>query len=1084
MRRKFVWSVTWYSALARAILQFAKLACALALLVAFSSTVGAFDGESRAVISLNGHNFTLPDGFDIELAAALPLVNRPITADFDEEGRLYVSDSSGSNDKVQQQLEEKPHRVLRLEDTDGDGRFDRSIVFADKLMFPEGTMWYDGSLYVAAPPSIWKLTDTDGDGVADRREEWFQGKTLTGCANDLHGPYLGPDGWIYWCKGAFAEQTYERPGRPPLVTKASHIFRCRPDGSQIEPVMTGGMDNPVDVVFTPGGERIFTTTFLVHPGGGLRDGLIHAVYGGVYGKVHTVLDGHPRTSPEVMPVLAHLGPAAPCGLTRYESDVFGDEYQDNLFASLFNMQKVTRHVLTEDGATFSSRNEDFVVSDNRDFHPTDVLEDADGSLLIVDTGGWYKLCCPTSQLVKPDIVGAIYRVRPRHSSSRKAFSRHVKAPNDGADNPRGRQLEWAKASVAELVGRLDSHWPAVRRRAIQELARRGASAVDVLDEIINARDPNEIVPRQSVAAVWTLVRIGDPHAREALRRALKHQNDNVCLAAIHSLSVLRDQKALPQLLLFLSDESPANRRAAAEAIGRLGDSAAVGPLLDALDHMPSAPGAPGVRVLEHSFIYALIEIGDAKATAAGLENKDPAVRRAALTALDQMPDGQTTAEMVTPFLSAGDAELRRTAGWIVGRHPEWADALADYLRERLADEELTPDGRAELANQLGTFAQSTKIQDLLAGRLLDKQSSANERRTVLAAMGHSSLKETPVAWISALAQALDGDEKSLITDAIATVRTLPIAKPAAAPLKAALTSFASRPGLDDAQRLAALAAVPGGLDNIASPTFDLLIDQLDPEAPASSRAAAVEIISKAKLASEQLLVVATKLASVGPLELDRLLAAFEQSTDTDVGLKVIAALNDPTVVALLRVETLKPRLAKYPPAVQAEAETLYARLSAELAEQRARLDEMAESLPPGDVRRGQAIFNSTKAACATCHAIGYLGGRLGPDLTRIGQVRQQRDLLESIVFPSASFVRSYEPVAIVTADGLTYNGLLRKDAADEVVLVKSPTEEIHIVRENIEDMRPGSVSIMPQGLDKQLTQQELADLVAFLQGCK
>ena len=105
-------------------------------------------------------------------------------------------------------------------------------------------MWFDGSLYVAAPPSIWKLTDTDDDGVADRREEWFQGKTLTGCANDLHGPYLGPDGWIYWTKGAFAEQTYERPGKAPLVTRASHIFRRRPGHTAIEPVMTGGMDNP------------------------------------------------------------------------------------------------------------------------------------------------------------------------------------------------------------------------------------------------------------------------------------------------------------------------------------------------------------------------------------------------------------------------------------------------------------------------------------------------------------------------------------------------------------------------------------------------------------------------------------------------------------------------------------------------------------------------------------------------------------------------------------------------------------------------------------------------------------------------
>ena len=136
---------------------------------------------------------------------------------------------------------------MRLEDTNGDGRFDKSIVFADRMMFPEGALWYDGSLYVSAPPSIWKLTDTNGDGVADQREEWFEGKTLTNCANDLHGPYLGPDGWIYWCKGAFAEQTHPREGKPPLVTRASHIFRRKPGSAFAEPVMVGGMDNPVDV---------------------------------------------------------------------------------------------------------------------------------------------------------------------------------------------------------------------------------------------------------------------------------------------------------------------------------------------------------------------------------------------------------------------------------------------------------------------------------------------------------------------------------------------------------------------------------------------------------------------------------------------------------------------------------------------------------------------------------------------------------------------------------------------------------------------------------------------------------------------
>ena len=190
---------------------------------------------------------SVPPGFELEVAAGPPLVKRPIVIDIDEQGRLYVAESSGSNANVKVQLEERPHSILRLEDTDGDGRYDRRTVFADKMMFPEGVLWHDGSVYVAAPPSIWKLTDTDDDGVADRREEWFNGKTLTNCANDLHGPYAGPDGLIYWCKGAFAEQTYERPGRPPFVTRASHIFRRRAEGGLIEPVLTGGMDNPVEV---------------------------------------------------------------------------------------------------------------------------------------------------------------------------------------------------------------------------------------------------------------------------------------------------------------------------------------------------------------------------------------------------------------------------------------------------------------------------------------------------------------------------------------------------------------------------------------------------------------------------------------------------------------------------------------------------------------------------------------------------------------------------------------------------------------------------------------------------------------------
>jgi putative heme-binding domain-containing protein len=141
----------------------------------------------------------------------------------------------------------------------------------------------------------------------------------------------------------------------------------------------------------------------------------------------------------------------------------------------------------------------------------------------------------------------------------------------------------------------------------------------------------------------------------------------------------------------------------------------------------------------------------------------------------------------------------------------------------------------------------------------------------------------------------------------------------------------------------------------------------------------------------------------------------------------------------LRVETLKPRLAKFGAPVRKQAEELYAPLDVDAAKQKARLDELLAGLKGGDVRRGQAVFNSPKAACSSCHAIGYLGGRVGPDLTHIGTIRGERDVPESIVFPSASFVRSYEPVLVTTKSGRTYNGLVRKDAPEEVVLATGPT---------------------------------------------
>jgi putative membrane-bound dehydrogenase-like protein len=1027
------------------------------LYIACALSASAADTPKSATrsIQLNGHNFTLPDGFTIELVAGPPLVDRPIVADFDEQGRLYVADSSGSNEKVEVQLAKKPHRIVRLEDSDGDGRFDKSSVFADRMMFPEGTMWYRGSLYVAAPPSIWKLTDTNDDGVADERVEWFAGKTLTGCANDLHGPYLGRDGWIYWAKGAFAKQTYQRPGKPPLVTRASHIFRARPDGSGIEPVMTGGMDNPVDVVFTPKGERIFSCTFLQNPGGGRRDGLIHAIYGGIYGKDHDVIREHVWTSPDLMPVLSHLGPAAPCGLALAESKSLGAQYEHNLYTALFNLRKITRHVLEANGATYRTRDEDFVVSDNLDFHPTDVLEDADGSLLIVDTGGWYKLCCPTSQLDKPDVLGAIYRVR-RQQPTR-------------IDDPRGRKLNWSKLSAEELAALLEDDRPAVQRRAIETLVDRGEQAIAALDQSLSESASSGA--RRNV--VWTATRI--EAAGEVARKAFADRDPTVRQTAAHAAAARGDRQAVQSLIKMLAEDAPHSRRDAAEALGRIGDLAAVPALLACL-------AKPCDRPLEHSLTYALIELSDEPPLMAALKSDNARVRRAALVALDQMKSPRLPAAAVLAELEAGDESLRRTAWWIAGHHPKWGDQIAGLLRAKLLAE-TDSEKREAFVRHAADLATSTAVQQLLADLVGDLSTPEIAVASALSAMAAARLKEAPDTWLNALVTRTR-QRGSSIDETLACIRRLTIPPAKGGALCTELATVANDESLARTFRILAIAAAPTKLGNVSAATFENVIASLSPQQPAEDRIDAAAALTRLTLDKAQLLHVCTVIEHAGPLELDRLLPIFAKVSDDEVGRALIAALAANPARDNLRADTLRPAVEKFSDKVRQSAEGLLAEINKDYEQQRSELAQLLVRLKPGDIRRGQAVFHNTKTACFACHAIGYVGGRTGPDLTSIGKVRSDRDLLESILFPSISLVRSYESVTVITKDGLSHNGLIQSETADQIVLATGPNQEVRLARADIEDQQPSKTSIMPAGLDKQLTEQELADLLAFLKSRK
>ncbi len=934
-------------------------------------------------VTIGQHNFTLPVGFTIELVAASPQVNRPVTAAFDDKGRLFVADSSGSNAKPADQLKNPTHRVVMLESTKKDGKFDKSTVFADKLSFLQGTMWHAGSLYVATPPTIQKLTDTDNDGVADKREVWFDGGVLTGCANDVHGPYPGPgDGRIYFTKGAFAEQKLTLGSGKKLTTRAAHIYSAKPDGTDLRVEMTGGMDNPVDVAFNSAGEMFFTTTFFQHPANGRRDGLVHATYGAVYGKDHDPLTDHPRTRPELSEPMTHLGPAAPAGLHCYRGTLgpsyFGADYSGNLFACQFNLAKVSRHVLKEKGSTYETVDSDFVTSDNRDFHPTDLIEEADGSLLIVDTGGWYKLCCPSSVFEKKDVLGGIYRVRkvgavkPADDFFRPKFGVMTDGP-------------------PELLGRL--LWP-------------GGLRTDAKKQ-------------------------DDDWLRKSLRSDFRHERRRTAARIGNE----KNAALIPAVLVTLADEKN--------------------------DH-----------VLDTALTRALIDIGDAKATAEGLKDKSPRVRRAALAALDQMPGGNLKADEVIPLLSSDYAELRDTAWWIAGRHPDWGDKLVEYSRERLKKGKEAD----AVINHLARFASREPVQKLMAEFVVQ----ADTQVAVVLAMNASRLKALPACWEEPLT--------TVLADVAGPTLVLPLLKGMSVPpekYKAIVEQglrkrAAAGDSLDEFERLLVLACSPVGSMPADDETFTSGVRNLK----AGKGDPAHDALVRSKLTAGQLEQLASVLPEVSPVYLPDLLAAFTRSADEKAGFALVSALRTQKLRAVVRLDQVKPIFDRYPKAVQEVAAKLYADLEEATKEQRKKLDTLLVNTQPGDVRRGHQVFGSAKAACVTCHKVHYVGGPVGPDLTKIGGIRSDRDLLEAIVFPSASFVRSYEPVKVQTKDGKTFSGILKKDAADEVILTVNATDEVRLSRKDIDEITPGTVSIMPAGLDQQLTPQELADLVAFLKSLK
>jgi putative heme-binding domain-containing protein len=1004
--------------------------------------------STGAADKVAGPRFLVPDGFVVEKVAEPPLVRYPLFAAFDDVGRLFVAEGTGTNLPGEELAKKKLGRILLLEDTDGDGKFDKATLFADQLVFPQGVLWHDGVVYTASHPSFWRLEATRGESKADRRDELLTGFKFNGNGCDIHGPFLGPDGRLYWTDGRHGYKVKTRDGQQ-LEGLASRIWRCRTDGTDVERLCGGGFDNPVQLAFTPEGD------LLGDMDQGQGDALLHYVEGAVYPMEHVCLKEFVTTGPLLGAMRNYPAalPAGLCGFMRYRSTHLGREYQNTFFATHYVQHKLVQSVLTRDGATFRARDKDFLTSTDNDVRITDTLEDADGSLLFVDMGGWFTYGFPGNPVPKPEVLGAIYRIR-RTAAPRVA-------------DPWGRSLNLATRPVEELTPLLDDARPKVRDQVVAQLARRGAAAIEPLAAVV--RDPKRSVQARR-NAVWALCRLESAEARAVLRPALADESPSVRQAAVHAIGLQRDVQSVATLRAMLSREEPPLRLKVAEALGRIGNAEGTPDLLSAL-------GPVNDRFLEHALIYALIRINDRKATLAALGDGNPRVRRAGLIALDQMKDGGLKRELVVPLLDTDDAELQQAALEVMSRHAGWASDTLGLLRQWLRSAQRTPEQERSLTGALLAFCNEKEVQGLVAELFADAKAPVSSKILLLSILARCRLQQLPPSWLELLDQAVVHEELALKREAIAVIKLRNLDR-----FDEPLTGLSRREALPTELRIAILETLAPRRKQTDALSFTLLVEHLSEKTDPLLRVAAARTLGATALDAGQLRQLTKPVAGSGTLVVRLLLPAFTRSQDGEVGKELAEALKKSPGAEALSLAEVEQALRGYPADVQARTQELRDKLKERQKQQVAYLAGVAAELDrlKGNAEAGRDVFFSRKVGCYGCHRAAGNGGTVGPDLSQIGRFRSRGELLESVVFPSLIIAPEFRSYSIAIKNGKSVTGLIVRESSEALHLRTADLAEVRIARTDIEEMAPSNVSLMPDGLDKTMSRQELADVLEFL----
>jgi len=994
----------------------------------------------------------VPVGFRVDLVAAEPVIEaKPLAMAFDSEGRLFLAESVDYPNEIVLPGDGEGHdRIVRLDDTDGDGVYDARHVVAEGLSIPTSLLHHGNGWIVAQAPSILFLSDADGDGVCEKREVlssgWGTGDTHSGPSNLA----WGFDGWVY---GMVGYSGFNGDVGGEQVRFGAGFFRFLPDGSKLE-FLRSTNNNSWGFGFSEEG-LVFGSTANGNPSEHMP--LANRVYERVRGWSATTLGGiagsplmeiAKRLDGSDAPVrqVDHFGKfTAAAGHRLYTARAYPREYWNRTaFVCEPTGHIVSTFELTPRGAGFSSRMAwDLLASDDEWTSPIAAEVGPDGQVWVVD---WYNYIVqhnPTPAGFENG-KGNAYET-PLRDKSHGRILRVVHG--EGVDKVGVSTRDLASATSGELVAMLaddNLFWRMRAQRALVDRASQQTApdqdVVTALVGLVKNRTVDAIgLDPGAIHALWTLFQMGllgeaDLAVLDAARGALKHPSagvrmnavkvlprDAATVAAIDRAGLLDDPSAHVRLaVLEALSECPPLDLAADLVVRALRDRRTLAdPIL--ADAATSAAAVQSAGVLP-----ALLEGATVKAAAV----LPAAVLQALVVAEPAPPSPQLLAlvgRVAEHVARGGDADaVGRTLIALATADPATAAATLEGLARGW------PKGKA------ATFDEATE-EAIVA--LVDRLPASSQGQLVTLVQ-HTGSKALD-AHVGKISEALLAD------------------------LDRADAEDPAR--IEAAERLVALRPADAGL------VGDLL-DRIGGRSSPQLSAGLVGAIGRST-APEAAGKMLDKLASLTPAVRDAALRAVLANREWAAQLVDRLEAGSVAVTDVPLVE--RGKLTEHPDrTVRERARKVIAKGGGLPSADRQKVidDVLPVVLAGGDAPRGKALF---KEQCGKCHMHSGEGGKVGPELTGMA-VHPPQELLIHILDPNRSVEGNYRAWTVTTDDGRVVTGLLAAESRTAVELVDAEGKRHPIQRDEIDEFQPSPNSLMPVGFEKQIQPKGFADLLAFL----